>query len=107
MALMVSPVNSILRVTHSGVTMMDDMESPIEALRLVGGRFCLDFANTIDARGGSRRRECLHSFADLLRWSRHAGLAQEEFVQRLLEQARERPTDATTRYEQALALREA
>jgi predicted RNA-binding Zn ribbon-like protein len=87
--------------------MTDNFESPIEALRLVGGRFCLDFANTIEARGGIRPHECLHSFTDLLRWSHHVGLLQEELVQRLLEQARERPTEATTRYEQALALREA
>ena len=86
---------------------MDNIESFIEALRLVGGRLCLDFANTIEARSGAHPHECLHSFTDLLRWSQHVGLLQEERVQRLLEQAREQPAEATTRYEQALALREA
>ena len=86
--------------------MTDDKENPIEALRLVGGKICLDFANTIEARGGVRPHERLHCFADLLRWGHYVGLLQEELVQRLLEQARERTTEASTRYEQALALRE-
>lgn len=87
--------------------MMDNVESPIEALRLVGGRLCLDFANTIDARASTHPHECLHSIADLLRWSHHAGLLRDELVQRLLEEAKERPTEATTGYKKALALREA
>lgn len=87
--------------------MTDNKESPIEALRLVGGKICLDFANTIEARGGMCPHECLHHFTDLLRWGHYVGLLPEELVQRLLEQARERPTEATMRYEQALALREA
>lgn len=87
--------------------MTDNKESPIEALRLVGGKICLDFANTIEARGSIRPHECLHSFTDLLRWGHYVGLLQEELVLRLLEQARERPTEAIIRYEQALALREA
>ena len=49
----------------------------------------------------------MQSFTDLLRWSHHVGLLQEELVQCLRKQARERPIEATTRYEQALALREA
>lgn len=87
--------------------MMDKSESAVEALRLVGGRLCLDFANTIEARGGVHPHECLHSSADLLRWSQHVGLLLEELVRRLLEEARERPTEATTGYEQTIALREA
>jgi predicted RNA-binding Zn ribbon-like protein len=87
--------------------MIDNVESPTEALRLVGGRLCLDFANTIDDRGTAYPRECLHNIADLLRWSHHTGLLTEELVQHLLEVARERPAEATTRYDQALALREA
>lgn len=87
--------------------MMGNSESPAEELRLVGGKLCLDFANTIDARGSAHPRECLHSFADLLRWSHHASLLPEELAQRFLEEARERPGEATMGYERALALREA
>lgn len=86
---------------------MDKSESPVVALRLVGGRLCLDFANTIDARGGAHPRECLNSVADLLRWSHHAGLLKEEVAQHLIKEAKERPTEATMGYERALALREA
>ncbi len=87
--------------------MMDNSERPLDALRLVGGRLCLDFVNTIDGRNSAHPRECLHSFADVLTWSHHIDLLREELVRSLLEQAKERPTEATMAYEQALALREA
>jgi predicted RNA-binding Zn ribbon-like protein len=107
MASTLSPVNYILMETLCGDEMIDNSESLLETLRLVGGRLCLDFANTIDARGGVHPRECLRSSADLLRWSHHVGQLNEERVQRLLDEAREHATEATTGYEQALALREA
>ncbi|QBD75739.1 hypothetical protein EPA93_06850 [Ktedonosporobacter rubrisoli] len=86
--------------------MMDNFENPIDAFRLVGGRPCLDFTNTIDGRSSAHPQECLHSLADLLKWCLRVGLLQEELVQGLLEQAKKQPAAATTEFERALALRE-
>jgi predicted RNA-binding Zn ribbon-like protein len=44
--------------------------------RLLGGRLCLDFANTIeDPRGEAV--DFLHDYDDLVRWSRYAGALDE------------------------------
>lgn len=44
--------------------------------RLLGGRLCLDFANTIeDPRG--EPVDFLHDYDDLVRWSRYAGALDE------------------------------
>jgi predicted RNA-binding Zn ribbon-like protein len=41
---------------------------------LVGGRLCLDLANTTGARGSADPRERLRTYRDVLVWSRRAGL---------------------------------
>ncbi|MGH2560333.1 MAG: CGNR zinc finger domain-containing protein [Thermomicrobiales bacterium] len=43
-------------------------------LRLLGGRLCLDFVNTIENRAGRTPEDFLTSYPDLVRWGRHAGL---------------------------------
>ena len=44
--------------------------------RLVGGRLCLDFANTANWRGQTVVEEKLASPADVVAWASHAGLGQ-------------------------------
>jgi predicted RNA-binding Zn ribbon-like protein len=41
--------------------------------RLLGGRLCLDFANTVDPRHGDRPYDFLATYADLVRWAERAG----------------------------------
>lgn len=55
-------------------------------MKLVGGRLCLDFINTVDGRKSDSPRRESHSFnsqllgdklgeySDLVEWSRHAGI---------------------------------
>jgi predicted RNA-binding Zn ribbon-like protein len=75
-------------------------------LRLVGGRLCLDFANTADRGAGDRSREYLVSYADLVAWSRHAGILTEREARRLLQEGDRHPGDASSAHRRAVALRE-
>jgi len=77
----------------------------LEDLSLVGGRPSLDFVNT---EGGERNGppERLVSFDDLVAWSFHAGMADEEEADRLEELGRERPREASRVFDRAIELRE-
>jgi predicted RNA-binding Zn ribbon-like protein len=79
----------------------------IRELRLLGGRLCIDFVNTIENRAGDRPEELLSSYADLVGWSRHAGVLDEPDGFRLLALAGENSGAAEQVLEQALYLREA
>jgi len=76
-------------------------------LKLLGGRLCLDFANTVDWRTGEHPQEWLTSYADLVAWSEHAGIVTESEAHRLRDFAARHPTVASAVLEQAIALREA
>lgn len=75
-------------------------------VRLVGGRLCLDFLNTVNhlPRGD---KEYLHSYADLLVWLRHAGALDEGWHTQLLTQAERHPGQATAALATALQFRSA
>lgn len=73
---------------------------------LLGGELCLDFANTVEPRLGDHRSDYLASYADLVRWARHAGSLSEEEAQRLLLEAEDKPSEAGATWERAVALRE-
>jgi predicted RNA-binding Zn ribbon-like protein len=73
---------------------------------LVGGKLCLDFTNTFEPRLGDYRSDYLASYADLVRWARHAGSLIEEEAQRLLLEAEDKPSEAMAAFERAVALRE-
>lgn len=49
---------------------------------------CLDLANTVDWRGGARRKDGLKTFRDLLEWSLKNGLIDREESRRLAARAR-------------------
>jgi predicted RNA-binding Zn ribbon-like protein len=75
-------------------------------LRLLGGELCLDFANGSKAELGDHRSGYVANYADLVRWTRHAGSLSEERAKRLLLGAESRRREAAASFEQAMALRE-
>lgn len=79
----------------------------IETLRLLGGRLCLDFTNTIDPRMSNHPHDFLTDYADLVQWSLHGGLLTGGEAAHLLREAAHRPAEATMTFERAIALREA
>jgi len=74
---------------------------------LLGGRLCLDFANTVSGKRVTDARDRLHDYAGLLSWGRQTGAIGEAQARRLLAEARRRPADAEHTFREAIALREA
>lgn len=75
--------------------------------RLLGGRLCLDFVNTIEGRIGPQPEEFLPDSLSLIQWAYHVGLTSEEARDDLVEQAGQEPGRAAARHQEAVALREA
>jgi predicted RNA-binding Zn ribbon-like protein len=75
-------------------------------LELVGGRLCLDFANTVSMRIEGLRREYLTCYEDLVVWAQHALLLTGEEAQALLLAADRHPASASAVLDRAIALRE-
>jgi predicted RNA-binding Zn ribbon-like protein len=75
--------------------------------RLLSGRLCLDFANTVEGPRSDEPEEFLTSYDDLARWSFHARLLEREETDALLAVARSRPQAAREAFVRALALRAA
>lgn len=95
---------------------MNLKERPIATIKLVGGRLCLDFVNTIGGRKDEEtkrmdsyaiREEKLNDYFDLLAWGWRVGLQSEAEAQKLLREALRSPTDAHVVWKRAIALREA
>jgi len=84
--------------------MSETPERSAERFELVGGRLCLDFANTLS---GMHERELLGDYEALLRWAREAGGVGEALARRLAAEARRRPADAAAVLAEARTLREA
>jgi predicted RNA-binding Zn ribbon-like protein len=89
-------------------------------LKLVGGRLCLDFVNTVYARavgeelpkrtrGGdySSGDDKLISYTDLVAWSARAGLLSDKEARRLLRRANGQPKHAEAVLKRAVKLRAA
>jgi predicted RNA-binding Zn ribbon-like protein len=79
----------------------------VSELRLLGGRLCLDFANTVDPRDGSDPRDFLSSYDDLVLWGRRVDLLSEREGRRLRRLGRAHPRRAAGAYQRAIKLREA
>ena len=75
-------------------------------LLLLGGKLCLDFANTIDPRSGEQHYDYLTRYTDLIWWAQYIGLFPEEEARHLLVAAEHRPSQATFVFQRALLLRE-
>jgi predicted RNA-binding Zn ribbon-like protein len=94
-------------------------ERPAASIKLIGGRLCLDFANTVGGRrstspstkkGGDAyvvREDRLADYYDLLAWSLRVGLLTDAAAKRLAREARLRESEAAAVWERAIALREA
>lgn len=78
-----------------------------EMPRMLGGRLCLDFANTVDLRHGEHPREYLGQYPDLVAWARYAGVLTVDEALDLLGAAARDPDSALRTYRRAIALREA
>src|SRR5882724_12848639 len=77
------------------------------SLHLIGGKLCLDFANTTSGRGTDQRLEQLRSYGDLVAWSAHAGLLEPADAAGLAGQAMLDPASGRAVLERALELRDA
>jgi len=75
-------------------------------LELIGGRLCLDFANTVSTRIDSLRRDYLTCYGDLLEWSRHAGILKNGEVKRFRMEAHRHPVNANRVLHAAILIRE-
>ena len=80
---------------------------PIEALPMIGGELCLDFANTTSERGLERPRERLFTYRDLVVWAERSGAIEPARAGVLRQEALARPADAARVHARALQLREA
>ena len=84
-------------------------------MKLVGGRLCLDFINTVDGRkSDSSRRESrsvlgdkLVTYSDLVEWSRHSGIVTATEAARLIQGGKRNARAAKNVFYRAIALREA
>lgn len=76
-------------------------------VKLLAGRACLDFVNTVDWRASDAPVELLGTYGDLLAWSRHAGLLPSSEAAALRREAKRRPVVAAEVLMRARALREA
>jgi len=74
--------------------------------RLLGGRLCLHFADTIEDPFGEAH-DFLPDYGDLVRWGRHARALDERAAGELLELAEANPDGARAVFERALRLRAA
>jgi len=78
-----------------------------QILKLVGGRLCLDFVNTVDCRSSDHQSEVLTTYPRLVSWSQHANILTENEAQNLLREASLHPASARAALERAIIIREA
>jgi predicted RNA-binding Zn ribbon-like protein len=72
-----------------------------------GGALCLDFVNTLDNRPTDDPQELLGTYADLIGWSRQAGIIDEDEAETLVTRAEREPAAAEEILVRARTLREA
>jgi predicted RNA-binding Zn ribbon-like protein len=75
-------------------------------LKLLGGKLCLDFINTLDWRGTEKPVEFLNTYHDLVVWSRHAGVCTIQDSRQLSAMAKQSETMAKKIHLRALSIRE-
>ena len=76
------------------------------SLKLLGGRLCLDFINTLDWRGTENPQEFLNTFQDLIIWSRHVGITTLKEAKNLSLMAAGSKIEAKMILNRAIKLRE-
>ena len=88
---------------------MKGLMSSAAEMKLVGGRLCLDFVNTVDGRrkDSSLLGDKLRDYSDLVAWSQHSGIITPAESARLIRESKQKPAAANTVLHRAVALREA
>ena len=86
---------------------MTDKKRDAGSLKLLGGRLCLDFVNTLDWRSTDSPQEFLKTYDDLVCWSRHAGICSPTESGNLYKMAEQSNSEAKKVLNRALKLREA
>ncbi|CAB1060318.1 hypothetical protein D1BOALGB6SA_5084 [Olavius sp. associated proteobacterium Delta 1] len=86
---------------------MTDKKRTAGSLKLLGGRLCLDFVNTLDWRGTDSPQEFLKTYDDLVSWSRHAGICSQQETRKLYKMAEQSNAEAKKVLNRTLKLREA
>lgn len=86
---------------------MDETQKYAGNLSLLGGRLCLDFVNTLDWRGTDHPVEFLHTYHDLVVWSRYVGTISNQEAERLLQKAKPDALPGDRVVKMAIELREA
>ncbi len=85
---------------------MPDKKRNAGNLKLLGGRLCLDFTNTVDWRGTDGPVEFLNTYHDLVVWSRHAGISTQRESRQLSMLAERSAAEAGKVHGRAIELRE-
>ena len=85
---------------------MPDKKRNAGNLKLLGGRLCLDFVNTLDWRGTDRPQEFLNTIDDLVAWSRHVGICSRQETRKLYKIAEQSEVEAKSVLNRAVKLRE-
>lgn len=75
-------------------------------IKLLGGRLCLDFINTLDWRGAEKPVEFLNTYQDLVVWSRYVGICTPGEARRLATMAKGSDAEAHQVRQRAIELRE-
>jgi len=88
---------------------MEGLKSSAAEMRLVGGRLCLDFVNTVDGRknDSSPLGDKLNDYSDLVAWSQHVCVVTAAEAARLIKESKQKPAAANNVWRRAIALREA
>lgn len=86
---------------------MEETVRKASALKLLGGRLSLDFANTADWHASDCPVEFLTSYIELVSWGQNAGILTGQQAELLLKQASHRSGDASDILKRAITLREA
>jgi len=98
---------------------MKVFNSSAAEMRLIGGRLCLDFVNTVDGRkNDSARRKSqsvnslvladkLGDYSDLVAWSQHSGIVTATEAGRLIQESKRKAAEASAVFDRAIELREA
>lgn len=89
-----------------GKNQVENDKKNVGNLSLLGGRPCLDFVNTLDWRGADKPVEFLHTYQDLVEWSRHAGTISAKDANTILQRSKKRPSKQTKVLGKAIKLRE-
>ena len=85
---------------------MVDSNEHVDSLRLIGGKLCLDFVNTIDGRAGDHPYEYLTDYEQIVAWGQRVEILSEELALRLIKRGRANSLAADSAYDAILEFRE-